>query len=283
MPSAEPRQIGITRPRQSLSCVVCRRRKVRCGREQPACSNCIRIEVVCEYESDPPDWASRQVKRKQTGSTSRPEAAPSPPAINEAPLSSWAAQQSHPPPPSQAFNIGLGIEIDESSRHHTARHCSPSASTSVLSRSQAPTDVNNPFVPSARPQRVSLPSETLPTWDTSSREDDGHPLQLVTPSLTASTAGDSGFLPSPKRRRTAETYACANGQDAVLEEPTRRQKEAGASADFAASHFGEVSPRPIGYLSVQKGGCIRHVDGAFWGLIKGHVRPCLNSELLFVP
>ncbi|KAJ0423205.1 hypothetical protein BJY00DRAFT_310334 [Aspergillus carlsbadensis] len=37
------------RPRVSLSCIVCRRRKVRCGREHPQCANCDRMNEECVY------------------------------------------------------------------------------------------------------------------------------------------------------------------------------------------------------------------------------------------
>lgn len=292
MPPTEARQIGIMRPRQSLSCVVCRRRKVRCGREQPACSNCVRIHEACEYENDPPNCASRQAKRVSMRDTSGSEAAPSPLATEEH-LSSWAAQQRHLPPPNQTFNIDTVIEADESSRHRAASHYSVSASSPVDRRhgssinssnrptSQTPTDITNPFFPPTRPLDLSLlSSKSPPFWNASSPEDHGHPLQLATPSLTTSTTEDSEFFTPQKRRRTAERVSYANGQDVALEDPTHGHQRTRASADFALD-FGEDSPRRVGYLSIQKGGRIRHVGNAFWGLIKGHVSPHLSLELLF--
>ncbi|KAL3492159.1 hypothetical protein BJX62DRAFT_236596 [Aspergillus germanicus] len=47
MSSTGSRQIK--RPRVSLSCMVCRRRKVRCGREHPQCANCVRMKEKCLY------------------------------------------------------------------------------------------------------------------------------------------------------------------------------------------------------------------------------------------
>ncbi|EED18013.1 hypothetical protein TSTA_117850 [Talaromyces stipitatus ATCC 10500] len=49
MSAPEVRQVK--RPRISLSCSVCRSRKVRCGREQPACTNCIRLNKTCVYKA----------------------------------------------------------------------------------------------------------------------------------------------------------------------------------------------------------------------------------------
>ncbi|KAL2842913.1 hypothetical protein BJY01DRAFT_235841 [Aspergillus pseudoustus] len=48
MPRFEARPIK--RPRISLSCLVCRRRKVRCGREHPECTNCVRMKEKCAYQ-----------------------------------------------------------------------------------------------------------------------------------------------------------------------------------------------------------------------------------------
>ncbi|KAJ5894561.1 hypothetical protein N7495_006252 [Penicillium taxi] len=49
MDSQKHRQIK--KPRLSLSCNVCRRRKVRCGREQPKCTNCVRMKENCVYKA----------------------------------------------------------------------------------------------------------------------------------------------------------------------------------------------------------------------------------------
>lgn len=46
-PPERPRKI--TRNRQSLSCARCRLRKVRCTREHPECSNCVKVGEICTY------------------------------------------------------------------------------------------------------------------------------------------------------------------------------------------------------------------------------------------
>lgn len=63
MPNTEPRVI--TRARPSLSCVTCRRRKVRCLKEQPACSNCVRMSDRCEYDDDTHNVPDPRTKRKR--------------------------------------------------------------------------------------------------------------------------------------------------------------------------------------------------------------------------
>ncbi|KAJ5186746.1 hypothetical protein N7449_011510 [Penicillium cf. viridicatum] len=60
MPLSEPRQIK--KPRLSLSCIVCRRRKVRCGREQPECANCVRMKENCVYRAIVRDESTGRVR-----------------------------------------------------------------------------------------------------------------------------------------------------------------------------------------------------------------------------
>lgn len=60
MPLSELRQIK--KPRLSLSCIVCRRRKVRCGREQPECANCVRMKENCVYRAMVRDESTGRVR-----------------------------------------------------------------------------------------------------------------------------------------------------------------------------------------------------------------------------
>ncbi|KAJ5289929.1 Cytochrome P450 [Penicillium atrosanguineum] len=53
----------VKRPRLALSCLVCSRRKVRCGREQPHCSNCHRLGETCVYNTGTRDPGTGRVLR----------------------------------------------------------------------------------------------------------------------------------------------------------------------------------------------------------------------------
>lgn len=60
------------------SCVICRRRKVRCDKLSPSCTNCRRAKIACVYPSTErprPKWA-RRLERSVT-------TAPGPSAIND--------------------------------------------------------------------------------------------------------------------------------------------------------------------------------------------------------
>ncbi|KAI5802855.1 hypothetical protein FPQ18DRAFT_374977 [Pyronema domesticum] len=47
----QPTPLATPRPRPTKSCLVCRRRKVKCDRFQPSCSNCKAHGLHCEYAS----------------------------------------------------------------------------------------------------------------------------------------------------------------------------------------------------------------------------------------
>lgn len=57
-----PQSRPIKKPRISLSCIVCRRRKVRCGREQPECANCVRMKETCVYRAMARDESTGRVR-----------------------------------------------------------------------------------------------------------------------------------------------------------------------------------------------------------------------------
>lgn len=54
---------AVKRPRLALSCVVCRRRKVKCGKEQPKCQNCERLGEICAYDTGTRDGETGRVLR----------------------------------------------------------------------------------------------------------------------------------------------------------------------------------------------------------------------------
>ncbi|KAJ5574261.1 uncharacterized protein N7459_008688 [Penicillium hispanicum] len=68
-----PQSRPTKRPRLALSCVVCRRRKVRCGKEQPQCNNCVRIGENCVYNVGSRDPETGRILREteDTESTGR--------------------------------------------------------------------------------------------------------------------------------------------------------------------------------------------------------------------
>lgn len=286
-----PSQSGISRPRQSLSCFVCKRRKVRCGREQPACSNCLRTHETCQYEHDILDRATRQKKRKPASDKPSYETGtgrPSPTA--EEPWPDWTAQDDRPPASGNARSSdGERVdEADEWPREQTAsddslqssspldhQHSSSSGS-SHFSSAQAPPSLINPFIPQSRSHEMSSTSSSIPSWNRATIDEPGHRPQLVTPSPTFSTIREiSTYDTAHKRRRKVEisrsTKDSDQSQERSLDTHTNSQDRGIATTIPGTSEVDEDWNRRHGYLSVRSGGRIRHVAGGFWGLIKGHV------------
>lgn len=50
MAPSESCQKSITGSRPSLCCGLCKRSKVRCGKERPFCANCVKKSEACKYE-----------------------------------------------------------------------------------------------------------------------------------------------------------------------------------------------------------------------------------------
>lgn len=58
-----PKTHEVKRPRLALSCVLCRRRKVKCGKELPQCRNCERLGEACVYNTGTRDPLTGRVLR----------------------------------------------------------------------------------------------------------------------------------------------------------------------------------------------------------------------------
>lgn len=258
MPPSESRQI--TRPRPSLSCAICRRRKVRCGREQPTCYNCVKMNEACEYETDMSDQPGLQAKRNQPRTTAFET------------HTNWTARDKRSSASTQQAHSS------ESSRESTDASSDPSASTddtpsSASASSRHPSSNASASLFPQRPQSQGLAqgfSNEQQSWNpagherqenqqfgtSSSRKRPHTPLGYITPQREHGPRGDTAMLDSPvsypstRGNNKATTYATSDGGDG--------QEEADVLND-------------PGYLTVQGGGQMRYVGVAFWGLVKGHV------------
>lgn len=267
MPPSESRQI--TRPRPSLSCAICRRRKVRCGREQPTCNNCVKMNEACEYETDMSDRSAFQAKRNQPTTTAFETHANWTARDNS---SSASTRQAH---------------YSEASREPTDLSSDPSATTdntpsSASTSSHHPSSNSSASLFPQRPQSQGLAqgfSNDQQSWNPAGRERQGNqqsgtsssrkrphtPVDYISPQPEHAPRSDSAMLdssmpyPSTRGNNRATTYATPDGGDG--------QEEAD----------GINEP---GYLNVRGGGQIRYVGAAFWGLVKGHVSKDTPSPYL---
>lgn len=96
MPLSEPRQIK--KPRLSLSCIVCRRRKVRCGREQPECANCVRMKETCVYRAMVRDESTGRVRPVSPQDRDSRDTTDTTDARSELPWLHWGRETNAPYP-----------------------------------------------------------------------------------------------------------------------------------------------------------------------------------------
>lgn len=116
MSALEVRQVK--RPRLSLSCSVCRSRKVRCGREQPECTNCLRMNKECVYTSLVRDELTGRLRQPSASDQDRDSA-----RIDPDNTLNWSQANSFPqfgvsrptPDHSDQYNIPTGINSSSDS------------------------------------------------------------------------------------------------------------------------------------------------------------------------
>ena len=291
MPSTEGRHI--TRPRQSFSCLVCRRRKVRCGKQQPACSNCVRIRETCEYESDL-QFQSKAAVHPQPKPTAAPSHANAPKAkastqSTQEIWSTWTAQGGDVAMADHGEYCGDGSEMgDQSGQPPSNGDSSPTSSSSLHDSSvQSSARASAQTFPSSNgdplsvhpPHVANYQSENNLRWKSPVTEGSGQMGQLSSPRALSKTAQ---HIPQPmaqdvsRKRPRSSNYPEQVGGSFDM---TRAGPETLADGDGNAWAFMERSAfdnnrantRITGHMSVRKGGQTRYVGPAFWAHLKGYV------------
>lgn len=62
--SSKTQRTVITRSRPSLSCLPCRRRKVKCDKQHPICNSCVKASIECSFGGDSGPPTPTGVKRR---------------------------------------------------------------------------------------------------------------------------------------------------------------------------------------------------------------------------
>ncbi|CAK49101.1 uncharacterized protein An10g00100 [Aspergillus niger] len=243
-PPSEPRQIK--RPRLSLSCIVCRRRKVRCGREHPECANCVRMKENCVYKT--------MVRDEFTG----------------------RVRQVSPPPVPQGDNPN-GPEFcanrsEERTGGFTWSHWMSQGSGNVLNLSdEAP--LPRPTISPASappPQRRSTQAEC----DTSSVPHPHHSSTILTPAPSSHPQVDLVYPTVPSWEEAiqlpdnhhASSRAGTSRTSSVSQDASPAVSESARAPSTSTSYSGLLSPD---YLSVRRGARVRYIGQAFWGFVAG--------------
>ncbi|OJZ82061.1 hypothetical protein ASPFODRAFT_51749 [Aspergillus luchuensis CBS 106.47] len=246
MPPPKPRQTK--RPRLSLSCIVCRRRKVRCGREHPQCANCVRMKENCVYKN--------MVRDEFTGRVRQASPSPAPQGdnsngreslVNDSEERKGGFTWSHWPSQDSGNVIGLSDEAPlprgtvsltatPPQRHPTKARCDASA----VPHQRLSSSMLTP-APLSRQQQVDLQYPTVPSWDEVTQLPENH--------QASARAGKSR---TPSASQDAATAVSAST----------------TAPSVSINHQYLTSSD---YLSVRRGARARYIGQAFWGFVAGKV------------
>ncbi|PYH88730.1 hypothetical protein BO71DRAFT_413316 [Aspergillus ellipticus CBS 707.79] len=174
MPPPEPRQIK--RPRLSLSCIVCRRRKVRCGREQPECANCVRMKENCLYKIMVRDDSTGQVHQVSPPPEDiHPGGRDPHPKDLTSSQSGNAIDQNDEPPPPPAAGPTAPLTAGGSRPRSSQTHGEEASSRSLLNTLSAnPSPARSP-----NHRQVDMAHPTVPSWE------EGPAREVTTEAATA--------------------------------------------------------------------------------------------------
>lgn len=281
---------GVPRPRPSLSCVTCRQRKVRCTREQPACNNCMRINGVCEYDSNPPTKSNAQAqeKRRHTAKESNGRSSNS----RRGPVQEegdWT-DPSHKSSRSQRDMTEASADSGTSGNiyQHSASKDTPfyargdvvsSSHDDLRSSSISVVDARDSFVPQAEEDKLTHDFSVPGFWTTTTEDAHTGRSSYQRPDIRSwnPMVPSSDRLPAPalKRRRNPvelssqqEGGGTASSVRGGLDSLYDQGKSSTKPSSYTSSEDYTHSP---GYLSVQNGGQLRYVGNSYWALVRGYV------------
>ena len=284
-----------TRARPSLSCALCRRRKVRCTKEQPACDGCVRTNEVCEYDDQA--WKASQAKanREQTASKQKSNGRTS--KVRDAipqdrDWVAWTAQSLAPPQSRSTTGEASTVRksLSERSLDRSTRASPTELSDSASLQQQDNGNFSDVFTSNTSEPYFShlgrsgmydsLSSNT--SWTTMDPEGFTGSLspqrrtQLLSP---GSTVSDSQIF-SQLHQPATSTRSLSQGVQAPQHNPQSNSlnsvKYPGRSdSTIDKQRLPNIStqiPRHPGYLSIRSGARSRYIGSAFWAYIKGTVR-----------
>ena len=258
----------ISRPRPSFSCESCRRRKVRCGREQPKCNACQRIGESCEY-------AQNTVKDKSTGVQSIGIT-----SDNEIHQDNWKGS-----PTISGFN-DLQVANGSEAALAPPSFCGDFSSNQGRQLDGLRKDSNGSSMPATNPPILS--QNHAPTWN-----DDRRSAQLLLASAarsfqqttTSSSSRDSRDqsrvpAPPPKHRQLTSEFGLQHRDPMEIESSdgeisaapqTQTQAAQKDSPHHSSLDDGKDSGARAGYRDDDNRSRPRYVESAFWAFVSGQV------------
>ncbi len=273
-----------TRPRPSLSCATCRRRKVRCTKEQPACNSCVRTNEVCKYDLNAWKKASIQAKQKQKTCNRNKNADPNKDPFPTSRQENWVEWTGRSQNSTQSRTNSIK-SIPAQSNHMPPSPPNSGHDEGTFDRDETPLfptmDAGDLYLSEAEANAYE-DSATTVSWNLDN--EDGHiaasNLQRQNTRLLSPASTVSPHSQSTQNRPCARSDVHPQKAPSLTDKPTHATY---SPIIWPSTPFGldnkqptletnKDSLRPPGLLSVSSGAQIRHVGAAFWGYVKNCVR-----------
>ncbi|KAL9576647.1 MAG: hypothetical protein Q9212_006929 [Teloschistes hypoglaucus] len=280
-----------TRPRLSLNCFTCRRRKVRCTKERPSCDSCLRTKDVCVYDEDAWETAKSQAKKKQSirKSTTKNQSKNRPPSSRDENWVNWTTEPAKQAPSTES-------PMDPDVEHSSSSESSLKFANKSDSRTTPPANgatrgeavASNPST--SAPDHIFLPNltniyddfTTASTWANTHLL---HPIDapdfhqdVFLPSPDISPVSDQQHPRALKRPRTPIEMPRQRVRSSMVSLPRNMSDKViaplnGSSTLDDDGHLlglGTPDLPTAGLVSVRPGARVRYANPAFWAYVKGH-------------
>lgn len=254
----------VQRPRPSLSCLTCRRRKVRCGREKSICHNCVRMNETCLYENDIQQFNSPQAKKRPAKNPSKGGVAQS--KASRAYLEEDSAESSDflaqlPGNMSSTPSAFLGTAVGDAEGNEPAGSYLPLVDDANLVQ-----DDSWDFDGTA---------STILPWETPGQREYGNMLSSALPG--PNNPNGSPLIGPGQSTPLSQTRHQGTIDSGLLRNYVQMNRPAHAATPCSFAEPCTISETAIdqvnssGYLAVRNGSQTRYAGPTFWALIKGHV------------
>lgn len=290
-------RVATTRPRPSLSCVTCRRRKVRCTKEQPSCHSCVRTNTTCKYDKDVWKGSKTQAKQKQSAGKHR-NTKSTQPSTNEDALPPDKERTQWTPTyddtqarPNMAVTGTYQKRASERPLDHGVSNspATPDQNHSVRDYVNT-TDVSSsiasePYSSHVERSNIYGGFSSDSSWTVLSIEalagslnQQGN-MQLLDPE---DVVLHQSYLVQPNNSHTSTDSSAQRTQSAndIAQQDSSNaikftSKDPCRSNDVVSETAGQTPNLP-GYLSIRSGARVRYIGSAFWAYVKGNV--CLIPQ-----
>ena len=290
-----------SRPRLCLSCATCRRRKVRCTKEQPACNSCVRTNEECKYDKSAWMKANAQAKQNKAANnyqnSDRASKRPNTSA-QEDHWTDWIGQSFEQIQSQSNLNEAFTTQPNVSKQEpHTPMHRSASNSrqsdtindTIDTTNTSAP-DVGDSYFPDASKSEIFDDFSIVSPWSSTNQESlpAGSTLlqRAIYPPRPASTVSNHQSTASLKRAETptarlpraqSQNKKSTQGAQSPIDNQDASVRVDNRQGRAESGKQNRPSP---GHFSVRDEARGWYVGAAFWGYVKNCVSLTMPTLLI---